>query len=34
MSLSAQIQPKLNKLRKTIKTEKKIIENACFLTDF
>ena len=30
----ARIELKLKKLRKTVKTEKKIIENACFLTLF
>ena len=34
LSFWAKVEPKLKKLRRTIKTEKKIIKNACSLTVF
>jgi hypothetical protein len=34
LSFGAKIEPKLKKLQKTVKTEEKNVENACFLTVF
>ena len=34
LSFCAKIEPKLKKLQKTVKTEKKRVKNACFLTIF